>query len=168
MDDDDEDDALSADEVTRYRRIAARANCSTQDRMDIAYAAKEATRRNRRLEQTRQAEKIRCPITQSCALVQVPESIKESRGVHRLSFGWVQKDEKISVQRMLEQQAGHGDSEFSRTGCSGEGESRCSRDDVIVERLGRDYPGTYDGMRRLSNWDHPTHGIGKGETLEHE
>ena len=41
----DKEDALSEDEVTRYRRIAAWANFLAQDRMDIAYAAKEATRR---------------------------------------------------------------------------------------------------------------------------
>ena len=35
----------SADEITRYRRIAARANFLAQDRMDIAFATKEATRR---------------------------------------------------------------------------------------------------------------------------
>ena len=45
MNDDDKDEALSADEVTRYRRIAARANFLAQDMMDIAYATKEATRR---------------------------------------------------------------------------------------------------------------------------
>ena len=44
-DDDDRNNALSADEVTRYRRIAARANFLAQDRMDIAYATKESTRR---------------------------------------------------------------------------------------------------------------------------
>ena len=36
---------LRADEITRYRRIAARANFLAQDRMDIAFATKEATRR---------------------------------------------------------------------------------------------------------------------------
>ena len=36
---------MSADEVTRYRRIASRANFLAQDRMDIAFARKEATRR---------------------------------------------------------------------------------------------------------------------------
>ena len=45
MDDDDKDGALSAFETTRYRRIAARANFLAQDRMDIASATKEATRR---------------------------------------------------------------------------------------------------------------------------
>ena len=45
IDDDDNGDTLSADEVTRYRRIAARANFSAQDRMDIAFATKEATKR---------------------------------------------------------------------------------------------------------------------------
>ena len=44
-DNDDKEDALSAGEVTRYKRIAARANFLAQDRMDIAYASKEATRR---------------------------------------------------------------------------------------------------------------------------
>ena len=44
-DNDDKEDALSADEVTRYRRVAARANFLAQDRMDISYATKEATRR---------------------------------------------------------------------------------------------------------------------------
>ena len=45
MNDDDNDEALSAHDVTRYKRIAARANFLAQDRMDIAYATKEATRR---------------------------------------------------------------------------------------------------------------------------
>ena len=45
MNDDDQDEA-SADEVTRYRRSAVRANFLAQDRMmDIAYATKEAMRR---------------------------------------------------------------------------------------------------------------------------
>ena len=44
-DDDDRNDALSVDEVTRCRRIAARANFLAQDSMDIAYGTKEATRR---------------------------------------------------------------------------------------------------------------------------
>ena len=38
-------DASSPDEVTRYRRIAASANFLAQDRMDIAFASKAATRR---------------------------------------------------------------------------------------------------------------------------
>ena len=42
---DDKDDALSAVETIRYRRFAARANHLAPDRMDIAYATKEATRR---------------------------------------------------------------------------------------------------------------------------
>ena len=45
MNDDDKDEVLSADEVTRYRRIAPRTNFCAQDRLDIAYATKEATRR---------------------------------------------------------------------------------------------------------------------------
>ena len=43
-DDDDNGDRLSADEVTRYKRIAARANFFAQDRMDISFATKEATK----------------------------------------------------------------------------------------------------------------------------
>ena len=43
--DDDSGDTLSADEVTRCRRIAARADLLAQDRMDIAFATKEATRK---------------------------------------------------------------------------------------------------------------------------
>ena len=45
IDDDDDGDALSADEVTRYRRIAARLNFLAQDRINIVFATKEATRR---------------------------------------------------------------------------------------------------------------------------
>ena len=45
MNDDENDEALSAEEMTRFRRIAARANFLAQDKMDIAYATKEATRR---------------------------------------------------------------------------------------------------------------------------
>ena len=44
-DDDDSGHTLSADEVTRCRRTAARLNFLAQDRMDIAFATKEATRR---------------------------------------------------------------------------------------------------------------------------
>ena len=36
---------LSADEMTRYRRIAARVNFLAHDKMDVAFATKEATRR---------------------------------------------------------------------------------------------------------------------------
>ena len=39
---------------------------------------------DRRLEQTRQAGEILCPIPQSCDLVQVPECMRESCEVHRL------------------------------------------------------------------------------------
>ena len=38
MDDGDRNDALSADEGTRYSRIAARANFMAHDRMDLANA----------------------------------------------------------------------------------------------------------------------------------
>ena len=55
-DDVDKEDALSEDEVTRYKRVAARANFLAQDRMDVAYAAKEAVANDgahdRRLEQS--------------------------------------------------------------------------------------------------------------------
>ena len=51
--------------------------------------------------------------------------------------------------------------------CS-EGESRSSRAAVVVERHGREHRRTCDGRRKCSNWDHPTHGTGKGETPEHE
>ena len=87
MNDDDKDEARSADEVTRYRRIAARANFLAQDRMDNRVCYEGSSEANdsthdRRLEQTRQAGKILCPIPQSCELVQVPERIREGRGVH--------------------------------------------------------------------------------------
>ena len=55
---------------------------------------------DRRLEQTRKAGKIPCPIHQSCELVEAPERIRESRGVHRFRVGRVQKDKKINVRRM--------------------------------------------------------------------
>ena len=45
IDDDDNGDTLSADEVTRCRRTAARATFLAQGRLDIACATKEATRR---------------------------------------------------------------------------------------------------------------------------
>ena len=81
----------------------------------------------RRLEQTRQAGKI--------------------RGVHRLRLGRVPKVKKINVRRMhpqraahaqvLEQDAGRSGSEFSRSRiCCSEGESSSSRDDVVVEGQG--------------------------------
>ena len=43
--DDDNGETLCADEVTRYRRIVARANFLALDRIYIAFATKEATRR---------------------------------------------------------------------------------------------------------------------------
>ena len=54
---DDDADTLSSDEVTRYRRTAARGSFLAQERMDIPLAAMEATWRahQRRLAQTRPA-----------------------------------------------------------------------------------------------------------------
>ena len=43
--DNDNNDTLSSDEVTRFRRIAARANFQAQDRVDIAFSTEERTRR---------------------------------------------------------------------------------------------------------------------------
>ena len=45
LDDADNGDTLSGDEVTTFRRIAAMANFLTQDSVDIAFAKKKATRR---------------------------------------------------------------------------------------------------------------------------
>ena len=42
---DDDGDTLSSDDVTRYRRIAARSHFLAQDRMDTAFPTEEATRR---------------------------------------------------------------------------------------------------------------------------
>ena len=42
--DNDDGDTLSSHEVTRYRRIAARANFLAQDRVDITFDTKEGTR----------------------------------------------------------------------------------------------------------------------------
>ena len=71
---------------------------------------------------------------------------------------------------MLQFDTSRGGSVFSssRSGCGSEGESRACRDDVIVERRKRDYPGASDVRCKCSNWDHPTHGLKKCETPEHE
>ena len=45
IDDGNNGNTLSADEMTRYRRTAARANFLAQDRVDIAFATKKAPRR---------------------------------------------------------------------------------------------------------------------------
>ena len=61
--DDDDGDTLSSGEVTRYRRIAARANLLAEERMDMSVCYKGSDEANdgvhqRRLEQTRQAAKV--------------------------------------------------------------------------------------------------------------
>ena len=96
IDDDNNGDTLNADEVTRYRTIAARANFLAQDRMDIALATKEATRRmtsptkddwNKLLRQGRYL--VRCSKYQNES-----EQVVASTD---LDWVWVQKEEKIDI-----------------------------------------------------------------------
>ena len=110
--------ALSADEVTRYRRIAARANFLAPDRMDIAYATKEATRKNDGTHNWPTWAQIG-PGAEGQENQRPADASTES-----------------GTCLVLEQDTGRSGSEFtrSRIGCSSESESRSSRDDVVVER----------------------------------
>ena len=98
-DDDEKDDALSAVETTGHRRIAAPPNFLAQDRMDIAYAVEEATRRK--------TATILCPTVQSCELLRAPRSIEECRGMHKVRLGLVQKDTKLDVWPVHSQRAAY-------------------------------------------------------------
>ena len=105
-DDDDNSDTLSADEVTRYRRIAARAKFFAQDRMDIAFATKEATRRmtSPTKEDWNKLVRIgRYFVRVVIELVQVPERIRGSCSLHRFRLGWV----KINIRRVHPQRTAH-------------------------------------------------------------
>ena len=63
--DNDDGDTLSSHEVTRYKRIAARANFLAQDRVDITFATKEATNdgiHQRGFEQNWLVGEVLCPV----------------------------------------------------------------------------------------------------------
>ena len=110
MDDDDKDDALSVDEVTRYRCRTGKLLGTRQNGHRVRYEGSNETNDGahyRRLQQTRQAGKILCQILQSRELVQVPECIRGSRSVHRLGLGWMQKNEDVDVRWMHPQRPAH-------------------------------------------------------------
>ena len=88
--DDDNGDALSADEVMRHRRFAARANFWAHDRMDIAFATEEAA--GRMTSPTRDDWNKLVRIGRH--LVRYPRVVNWY--LHRFRLGWVQKDEKIT------------------------------------------------------------------------
>ena len=162
---------LSADEVTRYMRIASRANFLAQDRMDIAHARNEATRRM--TSPTRDDwNKL---VNQERYLVRYPRVVNWYKDQNESDEVVACKDSDWAGcihkgQHMLKFDASRGGSGFSRcrSGCGSEGESRGCRDDVIVERRKRDHPGARDVRCKCSNLDHPTHGLKKCETPEYE
>ena len=104
-DDDDNGDTLSADEATTYWRIAARANFVAQDRMDIAYATKEATRRMTASTKDDWNKLVR--LGSRVVNWYKYQNASEKVGVHRLRLGRVLKDKQINVQRMLPQKTAH-------------------------------------------------------------
>ena len=150
MNDDDINEPLSADEVTRYKRTAVRANFLAQDRMDIAHATKEATRRmtapttddwNKLLRLGRylarytrvvnwykyqnESEKVVACTDSDCVGCRRTRRSTSGgciqRGQHTLKF-W-SKTQAVVARSSAE----------AELGCSSEGESRSSRDDVVVE-----------------------------------
>ena len=103
-DDDDNGDTLSADEVTRYRRIATRANFVAHDRMDIAFATKEATERMTSPTQDDWNKLVRIGRVVNCYEYQMNPG---SCSLHRFRVGWVQEDEKVNIRRMHPQRTAH-------------------------------------------------------------
>ena len=168
IDDDNNGDTLSAEEVTRYRRIAARANFLEQDRMDIAFATKEATRRETSPTKDDWNKLVRL----GRYLVRFPRVVNwykyknESEDVvacidsdwagcrrtrRSTSGGCIHRGQHMLEAWSKTHAAVPLSSAERNTGCSSENKSRGSGDDVIVERRRRDQPGACDGICKCSN-----------------
>ena len=141
---------LSADEVTRYRRIAARANFLAQDRMDIAYAAKEVTRRmtaptkddwNKLVRLGRYLARYPRVVNwykyQNKSEKVVACTDSDWAGCRRsrrsTSGGCIHRGQHMLMFCSKNTDSGGFEFSRSRTGCSSQGKSRSARGDIVVE-----------------------------------